>query len=247
MSSVALWADSTYAYIVEKLIRTIAAELHFPLENFMQSDGAGLCTKGLVEGRFETAAPVVIIEMGYNDESIISTCDALVRMREQSWFTALKNQASTVKRVIFIQQPSYYQVAQQKCRKKKIYGKIIVGSRWTTEAAQLVWAELKIQTVVFDVRAEEIYDGFIRKEGDQLWQDDTRCRSYTIDHVDYSNDDRRALWYDAFHPAASGAEAHFRLLAMALKRWFGEDCSKNFVLPRNSLLEGGEKIVLFGF
>ena len=138
MSSVALWADSTYAYIDEELIRTIAVELHFPLENFTCTYGAGLCTKGLVEGRTRTAAPVVIIEMGYNDESIISTCDALVGMREQSWFTALKNQASTVKRVIFIQQPSYYQVAQKTYRKKKFYGKIIVGSRWTTEAAQLV-------------------------------------------------------------------------------------------------------------
>ena len=95
--------------------------------------------------------------------------------------------------------------------------KLIVGSRWTTEAAQLVWAELKIQTVVFDVRAEEIYDGFIRKGDDQLWQDSTMCSCNAKD----------ALWDDAFHPTASGAAAHFRLLAMALQRWFGEDCSKH--------------------
>ena len=183
MSSVALWADSTYAYIDEELIRTIAVELHFPLENFTCTYGAGLCTNNpLFEkpGRTITAAPVVIIEMGYNDddESLLSTWDARAGMREQSWFTALKNQASTVNRVIFIQQPSYYQVAQKTYKGKKFMNKRIVGSTWTTEAAKLVWDELKIQTVVLDVRTEEIYDGFIRKEGD-LWQDEAKCRCCT--------------------------------------------------------------------
>ena len=226
MSSVALWADSTYAYIDEKLIHTIAVELHFPLENFTCTYGAGLCTKGTeMPGRTRTAAPVVIIEMGYNDddESLLSTWDARAGMREQSWFTALKHQASTVKRVIFIQQPSYYQVAQKTLRRKKIFGKLIEGSRWTTEAAQLVWAELKIQTVVLDVPAEEIYVGFIRR-GVDLWQDEAKCRSYTIrsEDVDYSADCQPALWYDALHPSPSGAEAHYRLLVKALKRSFGD-------------------------
>ena len=102
-----MWADSTYAYIDEKLIHTIAVELHFPLENFTCTYGAGLCTKGTeMPGRTRTAAPVVIIEMGYNDDKKLSTGDFAKGMQKQSWFTFLKDQASTVKHVIFTLRPT---------------------------------------------------------------------------------------------------------------------------------------------
>ena len=175
MLSVAFWADSTYGYIDEERISNIAVELDFPLATFTCTHGAGLATKGIESTcRDRTAAPVVIIEMGYNDESQLSKDSAVVGMRKQSWFTALKDQVSTVKRAIFIQQPAYHQVAQKTCRRRGTRksladGQLIEGSRWTTEAAQLVWADLKIETVVFDVPAEEIYVGFIRK-GVDLWR-----------------------------------------------------------------------------
>ena len=131
------------------------------------------------------------------------------------------------------------------CRRKgtrKSYedGQLIEGSRWTTEAAQLVWAELKIETVVFDVPAEEIYVGFIRK-GVDLWQDEAKCRYCTVkdEGVDYSEDGQPALWYDALHPSSSGAEAHFRLLVKLLNTqfdWLEADDEMPWCLARQELM-----------
>ena len=220
---VALWADSTYAYIEEELIRNIAVDLKFPLVSFACMHGAGLCSND--EGVQKpcptlTAAAVVIIEMGYNDaSSTISTReDAVAGMRKQSWFKALQNQAFTVQRVIFIKQPEYINLAQKKIRGKKIYNKPVKGSMWTTEAEHLVRNELHIQTDVLDVPGEHIFAGFIRVDG-QLSQVEANCRFKCAD-------EQQALWEDAHHPTSLGAAAHFQLLLGALKKSYGGDLKK---------------------
>jgi hypothetical protein len=229
-TSIAYWADSTYGYLEERRIVELAEELEFPLASFKCKHGAGLCTKGdktgyIIEMPERSAAQVVIIEMGYNDDKNLSTGAFVKGMQEQSWFTVLKEQVSTVKHVIFIQQPDYHQVAQKKCRSRSARkspsyedGQLIEGSRWTTEAVQRVEDMLGIKAVVFDEPAEEIFLGFTRDDAGELWQDITKCRSKTFHGVDYSSDGMPALWIDACHPSPTGAEQHFRRLVEALKK-----------------------------
>jgi len=164
--------------------------------------------------------------MGYNDDSGLSADEVVKRMRKQGWFAALSKDVATVELVIFIVQPAYRQVAGAPRKRKKsasfVPGQLIEGSTWTTEAAKLVREELGIKTEVFDAPAEEIFAGFTRDEEGTIWQDKTKCRSYTDHGIEYSEDGTPALWCDAQHPSASGAEAHFRLLAEALKKRFGD-------------------------
>mmetsp|Transcript_17668 Transcript_17668/g.49985 ORF Transcript_17668/g.49985 Transcript_17668/m.49985 type:complete len:169 (-) Transcript_17668:120-626(-) len=165
--------------------------------------------------------------MGYNDDSGLSADEAAKRMRKQDWFATLSKDATAVERVIFIAQPGYRQVAGAARKRKKsassfVSGQLIEGSTWTTNAAKLVREELGIEAIVFDAPAEEIYAGFIRDEAGTLWQDKTKCRFYSSHGIEYSEDGSPALWCDAQHPSASGAEAHFRLLAEALKKRFGD-------------------------
>ena len=106
------WADSAYGYLEERRIVELAEELEFPLARFTCKHGAGLSTKGDKTGYFieifeeRSAAQVVIIEMGYNDDKKLSTGDFAKGMQKQSWFTFLKDQSSTVKHVIFILRPT---------------------------------------------------------------------------------------------------------------------------------------------
>jgi len=153
--------------------------------------------------------------MGYNDDSGLSADEAVKRMRKQDWFAALSKDVTAVERVIFIVQPGYRQVAGAARKRKKsassfTWGQLIEGSTWTTEAAKLVRGELGIETTVFDAPAEEIYAGFTRDEAGALWQDKAKCRSYTDHGIEYSEDGTPALWCDAQHPSASGAEAQQR-------------------------------------
>eukprot|EP00927_Polykrikos_kofoidii_P062788 TRINITY_DN57597_c0_g1_i1.p1 TRINITY_DN57597_c0_g1~~TRINITY_DN57597_c0_g1_i1.p1 ORF type:complete len:231 (+),score=31.29 TRINITY_DN57597_c0_g1_i1:80-772(+) len=226
-ATVALWTDSTYGYLEEKQVFDLAAELDFPLSNFVCSYGAGLITRG---DEASCSQPLVmdtvIIEMGYNDDCDISADEAAKRMRKQTWFTTLVRGRSVMRRVIFISQPAYRQVAglaRGKRRKKAApmaKGELIHGSAWTEEAARLVREEFDIETHVVDIPAEEQFVGFTRNEIGELWQDEAACRSYTDHGVEYTADGSPAIWCDAQHLSASGAAAHFRLLIAALRHHF---------------------------
>ena len=111
MAVVALWADSTYTHLEEARVREIAAELHFSLDNFVVTYGAGLVKKGDETASGHRAVKhTVIIEMGYNDDTSISPEKAVLEMRKRVWFQRLSVDRSLVTRVIFIAQPSYRQV-----------------------------------------------------------------------------------------------------------------------------------------
>ena len=194
---VAFWADSTYGCIEPSRLMEIAGELGFPLASFTCTYGAGLATHGDESGKQRSVAPNIIIEMGCNDDAGLTPDDAVKRMRKQSWFTCLSSYISTVGRVIFIAQPGYRQAAgfaRKQKKKSEEIGQLIEGSAWTGEAARLVREELGIDTVIFDVAAEEIYVGFVRNDRGELSQDEAACRSYKDHGVEYSENGKPALW-----------------------------------------------------
>jgi len=197
----------------------IAKGLNFPLSNFAASYGAGLATKGDESSVVRKVAEVVVIEMGYNDEAAVTSDQAVSQIRKQLWFTTLAQSQSIVKLVVFVNQPSYRQVAGARKRKghQWAHGDVIHGSQFVPAAAQLVESELGICTTVLDKPGEELYAGLKLCENNELWQDVSTCRSYRSHGIDYDASNQPALWYDAQHPSAAGAEAHFRRLVVALQ------------------------------
>merc|ERR1712216_347995 len=121
-----------------------------------------------------------------------------------------------VQKVIFVRQPTYRQSAGARKRKGKqwAHGELIHGSKMVDAAADLVKRELGIDAIVFEHPAEKLYAGFVVKDG-ELWQDPSTCRSYTSNGVDFTQDNKLALWYDAEHPSEAGAEQHLRCLICA--------------------------------
>jgi hypothetical protein len=225
---VALWADSSYGPLEEKDILKLAKEVNFPIVTFNCSFGGGLTVKGDFHDPAGKPEAVVIIEMGYNDESEMSSEAAVQKMRQQQWYKVLSQSTSVVKFVIFIQQPSYRQVCPPK--KKNFFnsgwtkGTMVEGAKYTEQAMQLCQQELRIPALNFECRSvqEMFSDMLIHKEG-EVWQNEavSRCAERcTKKGPDYNKDGQLALWEDSYHPTALGAEVHFRCLAKALQaRW----------------------------
>jgi hypothetical protein len=208
--------------VKETRIKEVASELSFPLANFACYYGAGLASKGDESGGRQGAAEMVIIEMGYNDPENMSEQDAVSKMRKQTWFKTLSQARSDIKRVVFVRQPGYRQVAGARKRKGTQWerGQLVPGSQWTNAAAALVHDELDIATTVLEEPGEKLYAGMEIGDDGDLWQDIATCRSYTSSGVDYDKHGKPALWYDAQHPSAEGAELHFRRLVAVLQRNF---------------------------
>merc|ERR1711879_393412 len=181
-------------------------------------------SKGDESGARRQAAEAVIIELGYNDDTSMTLEQAGKNMRKQTWFTTLSQSRAIVKLVIFVNQPSYRQVAGTRKRKGRAQqfssGEVIHGSQFVHAAANLVHSELSIATSVLDRPAQELYVGFTVGSDGELWQDIATCCSYTSGGIDYNKNGQPALWYDAQHPSAAGAEAHFRCLISALQKLF---------------------------
>ena len=70
--------------------------------------GAGLVTRGYGWRSCYTAAPIVVVEMGYNDPKI-SEGDPREKMQAQPWFPNLREARVQVELVIFLVQPEYKQ------------------------------------------------------------------------------------------------------------------------------------------
>jgi len=217
--SVALWSDSTYGSLDTSKVQEVAKELGFPLSNFACSYGAGLATKGDETGVRREVAGLVIVEMGYNDEQMPGSNMTVQKMRQQLWFKALSEARAAVKSIVFVRQPSYCQVAGTRKRKCETLarGSTVHGSQLTDAAAQLVRSELGIEVSILDRPADELFAGFTLGQNGEVWQDSATCRSYTSHGVDYDASDRPALWYDARHPSAAGAELHLRRLIAVLQ------------------------------
>jgi hypothetical protein len=202
-----LWADSTYGYIVDREkdhIQEAAQQASFPLEHWTCVHGCGLCTKGN-EGKARPlqTAPIVIIEMGYNDDDNMNSEAARENMQMQTWFQSLKANALDIRQVIFIDQPTYFAAT----------GKQITAGRFTQDAVILV-EKLNIAACRF--RADgNLYAGMLYKEG-FLCQDPLTCKTYQIHGKYMSKGGNEALWIDEEHPSSLGAVIHFKCLAAAL-------------------------------
>eukprot|EP00747_Dinoflagellata_sp_TGD_P179381 gnl/TRDRNA2_/TRDRNA2_30107_c0_seq1.p1 gnl/TRDRNA2_/TRDRNA2_30107_c0~~gnl/TRDRNA2_/TRDRNA2_30107_c0_seq1.p1 ORF type:complete len:247 (-),score=37.04 gnl/TRDRNA2_/TRDRNA2_30107_c0_seq1:135-875(-) len=222
---IALWSDSTYGALEDAKVLQLTRDLGLPLSNYCCSYGAGLVCKGDETGLRREAAEIVVIEMGYNDDGSICAEEAMKKMQKQAWFSTLSEARSVVKRVIFIQQPSYHQVAGSRKRRKKgmqwQHGAMVHGSKWNDVARKLLHEQLGVEVCVLDVRGEELYAGLTRDADGELWQDASTCRAYTSHGIEYSENGQPALWADAEHPSAAGAEAHVRRLVAALQEKFG--------------------------
>ena len=98
---------------------------------------------------------------------------------------------------------------------------MVDGSQFLVElAANLVCEEFKLDTQVLDWPGQELYVGFTIDDDGELWQDFAHRCSYTASGVDYTSKDELALWYDAQHPTAAGAQANFRRLVAALQEQY---------------------------
>ena len=202
-----LWADSTYGYIDDREIDHIqeaAQQASFPLEHWTCVHGGGLCTKGNEgKARLLQTAPIVIIEMGYNDDDNMYSEAARENMQKQTWFQSLKANAVDIRQVIFIEQPTYFAAT----------GKQITAGRFTKDAVNLV-EKLNIAACRF--RADgNLYAGMLYKEG-CLWQDPSTCKTSKSHGKYMSEDGNEALWIDEEHPSSLGAVIHFKCLAAAL-------------------------------
>ena len=213
MKAATLWADSTYGYLDQDggaQIQKAAGQVAFPLEHWTCIHGCGLCTKGNeVNARPLEAAPIVIIEMGYNDDDNMNREAARKKMQEQTWFMNLKAKAMEIKQVIFIEQPTY----------KSADGEGVTGGRFTEDAVNLVREELCIPADKFRVDGRKLYAG-MPLEGDGLRQDPETCKAYEVHGKYFTTAGEGPMWIDKEHPSALGAEAHFKLLAAALLEHF---------------------------
>ena len=79
-------------------------------------------------------------------------------------------------------------------------------------AARLVRERLGLTVKILERPGEDLFDGFIIRDGD-LWQDLETCRSDTAN-------DEAIMWEDAEHPSARGAEEHLRRLISVLQEEF---------------------------
>lgn len=216
---VALWADSTYGCSTTERLLDIAREANFPLESVACAYGAGLAQKG--DCASYSAAPFVVVEMGYND-TVISEEVALKKMQAQPWFLKLREAVEQVKLVTFVTQPSYKQCAGSRRGAKKSKsqwkpGDIVKAGPFLETAANLVRTELGLAVHILEQPAEEIFAGFCRDAEGALWQDEETCRSYTEHGVSYSSQGQPAMWEDSQHPSAAGAEEHLRRLIRVLE------------------------------
>lgn len=225
---VALWADSSYGPLEEKDILKMARELNFPVSSFNCSFGGGLTAKGDFHDPAGKPEEIVLIEMGYNDESNMSAQDVAFKMRRQQWYRVLSQSASVVKFVIFVEQPSYRQVCPPK--KKNSFnagwtrGAKLEGSKYTEQAIQLC-QELGVLAFCWEIQsAQELWANMLVHEDGELWQNEavSRCADRcTKRSLDYGPDGRLALWEDSWHPTAPGAQLHFRCLVKAFQDRFG--------------------------
>lgn len=221
---VALWTDSTYYALQETDMLKLAHEMDFPLATFTCSYDAGLTVVGC-DNHAGNATPkpadVVIIEMGYNDDSNLAENKVAFKMRKQTWYRVLAESTSIVKFVIFIHEPTYRQVcppASKKQMKKWMKGTTVEGSKYTDEAMELC-QELGIPALCLKASsAEELYEGMLTTdESGVVWQTEGACRSYTSEGNSFTADGQIALWEDSDHPTAAGAAVHFRCVVKAFK------------------------------
>lgn len=216
---VALWADSSYGPLEEKDILPMAKELNFPLVHFTCSFGGGLTVKGDFHDPAGKPEDIVIIEMGYNDESNMSADNAIQKMRKQQWYKVLSQSASMVKFVIFIHQPTYRQVCPPK--KKNCFnagwksGEALEGSKYTAQAMQLC-QELRIPALCLKGHsAQDLFAHMLIEKDGEVWQNEavSRCAARcTKKSPDYNAAGELAHWEDSQHPTAIGAQLHFRCL-----------------------------------
>ena len=176
--------------------------------------GAGLTQPGNMKGIVLEAAEIVIIEMGYNDNGTSEPTEAVKRMRMMSWLECLSRSREMVKRVIFVQQPSYKRVAGASNRRRKVTpwggaagGALVRGSMWNHEAMVLLKKELSIQSELLDVPGQDLFDGFSMFDNSALWVDDCKNSRFT-------------LWVDAEHPSFNRVKIHLRRLLDLLRHTF---------------------------
>ena len=117
--SFSLWSDSTYIKLDRLTAVETAAKAGCTLVGFDPIMGAGLVTKGNETKAEFQLAPVVLIEMGYNDdkEDQMSNSALFHKIVKQSWYQALSKGRHHIAQVVFVFQPSYRQVASigKKC------------------------------------------------------------------------------------------------------------------------------------
>mmetsp|Transcript_18124 Transcript_18124/g.42665 ORF Transcript_18124/g.42665 Transcript_18124/m.42665 type:complete len:162 (+) Transcript_18124:75-560(+) len=120
--------------------------------------------------------------------------------------------------------------------KQWVHGEVVPGSQLLEEAISVVGTELGLDVRLLDEPGEVLFGGLTRGPDGELWQDMTTCRSYTSHGIDYDAKDEPALWYDALHPTAAGAEIHFRRLVAALQNRFPEWADESVGFEPFSLL-----------
>ena len=206
----ALWTDSTYARATNKRLFDIATQTKFSLMSISHDYGAGLVTRGYGWRSCYTAAPIVVVEMGYNDPKI-SEGDPREKMQAQPWFSNLREARVQVELVIFLVQPEYKQCfeVQKQGKYTRTPGEVVQPGPFLKAAAALVQEELALKVHILERPGEDLFDGFILLDGD-LWQDAKTCRSDTANN-------EAIMWEDAEHPSARGAEEHMRRLIGVLK------------------------------
>lgn len=176
------------------------------------------------------AAEVVIIEMGTSDSRNLSPTEAARWMRVMPWYNVLAASTSQVKFVVFVNQPTYKQVCPPKrtknSRRSKKYqnwkfGEVVDGSKWSGVGVQVV-QELGIQALSLQASVAELYGGMFTTDAyGAIWQAAAKCRSYTQNDIDYSENGQLALWADSENPTALGAETHFQCLVDTFRIRFG--------------------------
>lgn len=227
VSSVALWADSSYGPFEQPDVLKLAKEESFPLTTFTPAFGGGLTQKADYHDPAGKPAEVVIIQMGYNDESNLGSQEATRLMNQRQWYKVLwKATSQAVKFVMFIHQPTYRQLcppAKAKYLSSWVRGATVEGSKYTDEAIKLV-EELGMQAFCFTASIEELYGDMMTVDSDGVaWQNEAKIRASSNKKkgIQYNADGELAHWEDSEHPTALGADQHFRCLARAINARYG--------------------------
>lgn len=233
---VVLWSDSTYGHSTTERLLPVASAAGFPLRDIVHDFGAGYAVKGL--GASYTSAPIVAIELGYNDSAANRTLNTDL-MRHQPWFLTLsESQAGDIKNVILIPQSTYRQGSSgggrklgrnSKRRPQWSFGQLVETGLLLQTAADLI-NSLGIPVQVLDSSPGDLFDGFHTVDGD-LWQLRNTCFSYVSYNTSYTEDGQRALWDDALHFSAFGAELHLTNVVQALLRHQRNYSGRDFSTP----------------
>merc|ERR1711937_738968 len=103
--------------------------------------------------------------MGYNDDSSLAVDKIASKMRKQTWYRVLAESASSVKFVVFLDQPTYRQMCPPKSKKQRqkwVKGTVVEGSKFTNEAMRLCEQDLGIGALCLKGNsAEELFEGML--------------------------------------------------------------------------------------